>query len=229
MFERIRAMVAQPIAVPESVSRLGARAARLLQPLQPYADRVKRTAAPAWEAGRAWFDKREPREKVLLRVLGAILAVLLLYSLIYSPIVGLRESLADRVASRRRDLIELRGLMRTYDRLQRELAQAQQRTVPDNANFSLFSVIEQTLTKSVGRDRIGSITPTDRPVTGGFHQYNVDIKLNGISLAQVVDTLYGVQSLGMPITVSNLQLHQHANDSHTYDVDMSCMALAKNG
>ena len=149
--------------------------------------------------------------------------------MIYAPIVGLRESLAERVATRRGDLIELRGLLRSYDHLQRELTQAQQRTVPDNPNFSLFSVIEQTLTKSVGRARIGSITPTDTTVPGGFRQYTVAIKLSGITLAQVVDTLYGVQSLGIPVTVSNLQLHQHANDSHTYDVDLSCMALAKNG
>ncbi|HXR25148.1 MAG TPA: hypothetical protein VN742_07285, partial [Candidatus Binataceae bacterium] len=162
-------------------------------------------------------------------VAGAILAVILLYNLIYAPIVGLQESLADRVASRRSDLIELRGLTRSYDQLQHELTQAQQRTVPDNPNFSLFSVIEQTLTKSVGRERIGSITPTDTAVTDGFRQYSVAIKLNGITLAQVVDTLFGVQSLGIPVTVSNLELHQHANDSHTYDVDMSCMALAKNG
>ncbi len=226
MLERIRAMIAEPIAMPESVRRLGARAA---QPFQRYVEPVKRAIAPSWEASRAWFDKREPREKVLIRAAGAILAVILLYNLIYAPIVGLQESLADRVASRRSDLIELRGLTRSYEQLQHELTRAEQRTVPDNPNFSLFSVIEQTLTKSVGRERIGSITPTDTTVAGGFRQYSVAIKLNGITLAQVVDTLYGVQSLGIPVTVSNLELHQHANDSHSYDVDMSCMALAKNG
>jgi hypothetical protein len=226
MLERIRALIAEPIAMPASLTRLGARVA---QPFKRYVEPVKRATAPAWEASRAWFDKREPREKLLLRVAGAILTVILLYYLIYAPIVGLRESLADRVAARRSDLVELRGLVQSYDHLQHELTQAQQRTVPDNPNFSLFSIIEQTLTKSVGRERIGSITPTDTTVAGGFRQYTVAIKLSGITLAQVVDTLYGVQSLEIPVTVSDLQLHQHANDSHTYDVDMSCMALAKNG
>jgi Type II secretion system (T2SS), protein M len=226
MLERIRALITEPIALPESVRRLGVRAA---QPFQRYVEPVKRATAPAWEAGRTWFDKREPREKVLIRVAAGIIAVLLLYELVCAPIVGLRESLAARVTSRRSDLIELRALIRTYGRLQQGLTQAQNRTVPDNANFSLFSIIEQTLSKSVGRERIGSITPTDRAVTGGFHQYSVDIKLNGITLAQVVDTLYGVQSLGIPVTVANLQLHQHADNPHTYDVDMSCMTLAKNG
>ncbi len=141
-----------------------------------------------------------------------------------------QESLADRVASRRSDLIELRGLTRSYEQLQHELTQAEQRTVPDNPDFSLFLLSSRPSPKaSAIRQRIGSITPTDTTVAGGFRQYSVAIKLNGITLAQVVDTLYGVQSLGIPVTVSNLELHQHANDSHSYDVHMSCMALAKNG
>jgi hypothetical protein len=232
MFERIRAMiakVAQPVWTPATTQRIRSHATRLAQPLKPYTERIKRAATPAWEAGRAWFDKREPREKVLLGVAGAILAVLLLYNLIYSPIAWLKDSLTDRVASRQQELIDLRGLMQTYERMQHNLALAQHRTVPDNPNFSLFSVVEQTLSKSVGREKVGSITPTDQPVAGGFHQYSVDIKLNGITLPQVVDTLYGVQTLNMPITVSNLQLRQRANDPHSYDVDMSCTALAKSG
>jgi len=226
MLDRLRAMIAEPLPIPESVRRLGVRAT---QPFKRYAESAWRASAPAWEAARTFYEKREPREKLLLGVAGGLVAVLLLYNLIYSPIVGLQESLATRVASRHSDLIDLHGLMRTYGRLQQELAQAQTRTVPDKANFSLFSIIEQTLTQSVGRERIGSITPTDREVSGGFREYQIDIKLNSITLPQVVDTLFGVQSLGIPVTVSNLQLHQHSNDTRSYDVDMSCMALAKNG
>jgi hypothetical protein len=229
MLERIREMTPPKISIPASIRELGARSGRLLEPLRPYAEQVRQAAHPGVEAGRAWYEKREPREKLLLRVLGVIVGFLVVYSLIYSPIVSVREGLASRVATRRHDLIEVRDLMGTYQRLQGALAIAQQRTVPNNPNFSLFSVIEQTLTRNVGRDRIGSITPTDRVVTGGFRQFSVDVKLTGITLTQVVDTLYGVETLAMPITVSNLQLHQRAGDSHSFDVDMTCMALAKNG
>ena len=90
-------------------------------------------------------------------------------------------------------------------------------------------MLEQTLTSTAGRDRIGSITPSDHPVPGGFRQYSVDIKLNGITLPQIVDTLYGVQSLSMPVTVSRLEIHQQTRDPHSYDVDMTCMALGKDG
>jgi hypothetical protein len=66
-----------------------------------------------------------------------------------------RESPAERVATRRNDLLKIRRLLETYERLQGELAAAQHRTVPSRPNFSLFSIVEQGLTRSVSRDRIG--------------------------------------------------------------------------
>jgi hypothetical protein len=121
----------------------------------------------------------------------------------------------------------VRSEMRSYERLKFDLAAAEHRTVPGK-DFSLFSIIEQALTRTIGRDRIGSITPSDRPVPGGFVQYTVDLKLTALSLAQIVDTLYGVQTLPMPVTVSNLHIRQTAPGSRAYDVDLTCAALARN-
>ena len=192
------------------------------------AERIGLLAAPAWNVARAWYSKREPREKVLLRTFGAILGVLVLYNFVYVPFSGLGEGLGDRVATRQRQLTEVRGMMRSYDRLKAELAATEKRTVPGK-DFSLFSVIEQSLTTTIGRDKIGSITPSDRPVPGGFQQYTIDLKLAGLSLAQIVDALYGVQTLPMPVTVSNLHVRQRTQEPHSYDVDMTCMALGRNG
>jgi hypothetical protein len=226
MFDRIRNLGERSFTLPQGLRRLGARAA---SPLRPLLERGKVLTRPAWESWRSFYEKRESREKLLLRLAGALLVVLFAYNLFYLPIAGWRQDLADRVDVRRRDLIEVRGLMRTYDRLQHNLEVAQRRTLPGGPNFSLFSVLERTLTTNAGRDRIGSITPSDHPVPGGFRQYTVDIKLNGITLPQIVDTLYGVQSLTMPITVSTLEIHQQARDPHAFDVDMTCMALGKDG
>ncbi|MGA2410203.1 MAG: type II secretion system protein GspM [Candidatus Binataceae bacterium] len=184
--------------------------------------------APAYGAGQTWYLKREPRERTLLKIAAAIGGVLILYSFIYQPFIGLRADMQDRVEARQRELIQVRGLMRSYDRMQAALATAEKQTVPDK-DFSLFSVMEQTLDHSVGRTKIGSITPSERPLAGGFQQHVVDLKLTGVSLAQIVDTLYGVQSLPVPVTVSNLHIKQQSQDSYSYDVDMTCMALGRSG
>jgi Type II secretion system (T2SS), protein M len=218
--ERIRALADAPL-VRKSIDLFNALVGRS-------AAQLGRRLAPAWQAGYAWYSKREQREKVLLRVLGAVLSVIVLYNFIYRPFVGLGEGLGDRVAARRQQLAQARTMMRSYQQLKVELAATEKRTV-GSKNFSLFSIIEQSLTKSVGRDKISSITPSDRAVPGGYQQFTVDLKLAGLNLAQITDALYGVQTLPMPVTVSNLHVRQRTQDPHSYDVDLTCMSLGRNG
>jgi Type II secretion system (T2SS), protein M len=191
-------------------------------------NRIARLTAPARIIARAWFSKREPREKALLKVFGVVLGIIILYSFVYVPISGLDLGFGDQMATRQKQLAQVRSMMHTYGRLKTQLAATEKRTVPSK-DFSLFSVIEQSLTKSVGRDKIGSITPSDRSVPGGFQQYTIDLKLAGLNLQQIVDVLYGVQTLPMPVTVSNLHVRKDNANTHSYDVDMTCMALGRNG
>jgi type II secretory pathway component PulM len=218
--ERIRALADAPL-VRKSIERANTIAGR-------ESGRLGRLIAPAWQVAHGWYSKREQREKIWLRVLGAVLGVIVLYNFIYLPFVGLGEGLGDRVVTRQQQLNEVRAMMRSYEQFKIELAATENRTVRSK-DFSLFSIIEQSLTKSVGRDKISSITPSDHAVPGGYQQFTVDLKLAGLNLGQIVDVLYGVQTLPMPVTVSNLHLRQRTPDTHSYDVDMTCMSLGRNG
>jgi type II secretory pathway component PulM len=191
-------------------------------------ERLGGLIAPAWQVAHGWYSKREQREKVMLRILGGVLGLIVLYNFIYLPFIGLGEGLGDQVTARQRQLIEVRAMMRSYEQYRGELAATEKRTV-GSKDFSLFSIIEQSLTKSVGRDKISSITPSDRAVAGGYQQFTVDLKLAGLNLGQIVDVLYGVQTLPMPVTVSDLHVRQRPQDPHAYDVDMTCMSLGRNG
>ena len=44
---------------------------------------------------------------------------------------------------------------------------------------------------------------------------------------QIVDALYGVKTLTAPVAVSNMHVTRRLQDPHTYDVEMTCIALAK--
>ena len=224
MFDRLASLMA---GISQLFDRLFGLLAGLFRPLRPLFDRASAATRPLRERWHAFYDKREPREKLLLRLAGSLLGILFVYNFIYMPISDLGSGLDDLIDARRRDLIEIKGLMQSYDSLNRRMSSAQSRTLAGGPNFSLFSVLEQTLTTTAGRDRIGSINPSQKPVAGGFQQYSVDIKLTGISLQQIVDTLYGVQSLSMPITVSHLEIHEQAQNRRSFDVDMTCTALGK--
>jgi hypothetical protein len=200
---------------------------RLRSAAEPYLERARLAVMPYWRQARQWYERREPREKLLLRGLGGVVAILFVYNAVYVPARGLRDDLAERVAVRQSQVAQLHGMMRTYERLRAELASTQKRTVPAGHDPALFSVLETTLTNSVGRSKIGSITPAEHQLPGGFEQYTVDVKLSEIELPQIVDTLYSLQTLNVPISISNFQIHQHARDAHSYDVDLTCMTLGK--
>jgi type II secretory pathway component PulM len=203
--------------------------ARVMDLLRPWLKQAATRIDPLLVQARGRYQKLEPRERILVQIAGGLLGIFLIYNLVYVPIVDLSSGLQDKIAQRQNDLIEVRRLAGTYAQLKTNLANAEKRTVPTGRDFSLFSVIEASMTKSVGRDKIGSITPgSDRKLTDGFIEYSVQLKLDNLNLSQVVDALYGINSLSKPIGVSNIRIQRRTQDTHSYDVDLTCVALAKN-
>jgi type II secretory pathway component PulM len=203
--------------------------ARIEDLIRPYLKQAAARVDPMLAQARLRYLKLEPRERLLVQVAGGLLGIFLIYNLIYLPIVDLSSGLQDRIVQRQNDLAEVRRLAATYAQLKADLASAERHTVPLGKDFSLFSVIEASMTKSVGRQKIGSIAPgQDRKLTDGFTEYSVQLKLANVSLAQLVDALYGINSLPMPIGVSTIRIQRRTQDTHSYDVDLTCVALAKN-
>jgi type II secretory pathway component PulM len=202
---------------------------RVLPLLRPYWARIREVIEPYYEQARARYQKLESRERILVQIAGALGSIFLAYNLIYSPIVGLHDGLRQRIEERQRDLAEVKRLEVRYQRLDAYLKEAQRLTVPSSKDFSLFSLVESSLTKSVGHDKIASITPaSDKKLPDGLTQYSVQLKLSNLSLAQMVDALYQIRALPVPVAVDNMRIQRRSQDPHTYDVDMTCVALGKN-
>ena len=220
MLEELRKVIAE---------RTGAIGARLSAILADGTARLRTALAPTIAAARGRYQKLEPRERVLVQVAGALVALFIAFNLVYLPIQGALGGLGDRIQERQHDAIEVAHMMRGYQRLRVDLATMRTRTVAASGDFSLFSVVEQALTRAPGKDKIGSITPAQKAIPGGMTQFSVELKLNALSLPQVVDTLYGLSALNVLVTVSTLHVTRRSQDSHTFDVEMTCVALGRNG
>jgi len=203
---------------------------RLRQTIDPYLERVLTAVRPYLAQLRSRYDKLELRERRLVQIAGAVFAAFLIYNLVYLPISNWQDSLSNTVATRHREIGDVQHLVDTYVQRKTQLREAEKNTVPIGKDFSLFSVVEKSLSQSVGHDKIASITPgTDSKLSDGFTQYSVECKLQNVSLAQVVDALYGMKTLSAPVAVSNLRIQRRTPDVHSYDVDLTCIALAKSG
>ena len=203
--------------------------AHLIDLLRPYLKQAAASIDPYIARARNRYQKLERRERILVQIAAVCFGIFLIYDLIYMPIVDLSSGLQTEIARRQHDLVEVRRLAGQYAQLKGDLANAERHTVPLGKDFSLFSIVEASMTKSVGREKIGSITPgSDRKLSDGFTEYSVQLKLENVNLAQLVDALYGINSLSMPIGVANIRIQRRTQDTHSYDVDLTCVALAKN-
>jgi type II secretory pathway component PulM len=203
-------------------------AAQLDEAFGPLLRRAGGRLAPLTAQVRTRYQRLEPRERTLLQIAGAVFAIFIAYNFIYLPFQDWQQSLQTALETRRGELTQVHHLVDVYLQRKAQLQTAEKSTVPIGKDFSLFSVIETSLTQSIGHDKIGSITPgADRKLSDGFTQYSVAVKLQSVNLAQIVDGLYGVRSLRAPVAVSNLHITRRTQDPHTYDVDMTCIALAK--
>ncbi len=221
LVERIRATLG-PLA-----RRVMSRAGTIIG---PYARQVRRRVDPYIEQGRARYQKLEARERLLVQIAAALVGVLLVYNFVYRPIIGIGTTLQDKISQRQHDLVEVRRLVATYSALKTDVLKAEKRTVPLSRDFSLFSVIEGAMTKSVGHDKIASIAPgTERKVSDDFTEFSVELKLNNVSLQQLVDALYSISNLAVPVGIDNLHIARRTPDTHAFDVDLDCVALARNG
>jgi hypothetical protein len=154
----------------------------------------------------------------------------LVYEFLYLPIVDFSSGLSDQIADRQRQLTQVQGSVQAYLRLKTDLANARSHAAPSGPDFSLFSVVEKALTDSVGRDKLSSITPAaDRKLSPEIVQHSVDLQMTKLSLNQIVDALYSMRTLSVPVVVANLHIKRRPEDSHSYDVDMTCTTVGRNG
>src|SRR5271170_2461602 len=79
--------------------------------------RVRTAAAPTVAAARGRYQKLEQRERILVQIASALVALFIVFNLVYLPIQGAIGGLGDRIEERQHDKVDVAHMMRTYQRL----------------------------------------------------------------------------------------------------------------
>jgi hypothetical protein len=211
------------------IERLVRRALARAQTIyEPYIARVRPYFGPTIARLRTRYERLEPREKTLVMIASTLLTVFFGYNVVYLPVQTLRQDLRDRTEARQHQIAEVSRLVHNYEQIHLEVAAAEKRTVQQGKDFSLFSALEGMLTNIVGVAKVSSINPgEDQKISNDLVQHNVEINLTGVSLQEIVDTLYGIKTLPVPVLVSDLHIKRGMANA-VFDVDMTCVAIGRN-
>jgi general secretion pathway protein M len=163
-----------------------------------------------------------PRERWFAAAAGVVLAGTVLILFVIAPLVGMRGRLQTRVTTKERELTEVTTLASTYEQLRREL----ERVGPANAStLSPFAFLEGLTTSALGREKLAAINPIEHEERGGGTQETIELKLNGVSLQELVDLLYKIDVSGTAMRCATLAIKKRYRDPYTFDVTLTAIAL----
>ena len=131
--------------------------------------------------------KLEARDKKTLIIGGSVAAVIVLYAFVLSPFLTDLSRKRDLIPKKERDLVEMKKLRDEYREVQKELLVAQEAA---SKRGPLLTEIENLTKRANLNSKIVSLKPQTGTQTGDFKESIVEIRLDNITLYDVVNYVY---------------------------------------
>lgn len=157
------------------------------------------------------------REQWLIGGTVLFIALVALWLGVIEPYRNASALVERQIASRQRQLREVQEVARRYQSLRRQVAAAEAR-LAKGAQQSLFSFIE-TLTQRYGiRENLVSLRPQKAQSQGALREESVEIKLERISLEQLVKLLFDLEQGDLALQVRTLRVKTRFDNRSELDV-----------
>ncbi|MCC6848523.1 MAG: hypothetical protein IT294_08490 [Deltaproteobacteria bacterium] len=164
----------------------------------------------------ALLERLSPRERVLLGA-GAAAGLVVAVWALGGVLAERRATLRAQIAASEREVVELARLRDRYLQLRAERDVVRRKLERGGADFSLFSHLEGVTRDTLSRDRVAAMNPSTRTVAEGLQEEDVEMRLSGVSLRELVGLLYDVEKSDLPLLVSRLQMKKRFDQPFVYD------------
>jgi type II secretory pathway component PulM len=134
--------------------------------------------------------KLEERDKKTLIIGGAAAAVILLYTFVVSPLFSDLSRKRELVPRKERELVEMKALRQEYLDIQQRLQEAQAAAAKRGP---LLTDIESISKRANLSGKIVSLKPQAGVQTESFKESIVEIKLESITLYDIVNYVYQLE------------------------------------
>jgi len=166
------------------------------------------------------------REQIFVIVGGLALVLALLYFAILSPYRNALNRFDQQIAARSVQLEEVKDLQSSYLGLKQQMTQVE-RLLDKRRDFSALTFVENLVEQTAGRSNLLSMRPQASEQRNEFTLESVEIKLEKLTLEQVLELLAGIEAADIPMQVKNLYLKQRFDDRTLLDTTMTVTALRR--
>jgi general secretion pathway protein M len=167
------------------------------------------------------------RERIVVAAGGTVVAAVLAFLLVIDPLMATIDKL-DRQAKRKaKDSQELALVAQEYVVKQARIAKLEQRMPSPPAQFSLLAFMEEATQTAQIRDRIVGLQPQAPIVVQGYQETSVDLRLDGVTLPQILALLVAIEQAPYDVQVHHLQMKPKYDNPVNLDATLRIVTYAK--
>jgi len=167
------------------------------------------------------------RERIIVSAGGAVIAGVLVFLLIIDPLMASIDKLDRQARRKAKDSQELALVAQEYVVKQARIAKLEQRMPSPPAQFSLLAFMEEATTTAQIRDRITGMQPQAPIVVQGYQETSVDLRLDGVSLPQILALLVAIEQAPYDVQVHHLQMKPKYDNPVNLDATLRIVTYAK--
>lgn len=167
------------------------------------------------------------RERTIVAVGGAVVAAAFVFLVVIDPLMATLDKLDRQARRKTKDSQELALVAQEYVVKQARLAKLEQRMPSPPGQFSLLAFMEEATTAAQIRDRIVGLQPQAPVVVQGYQEIAVDLRLDGVSLPQILALLVAIEQAPYDVQVHHLQMKPKYDNPVNLDATLRIVTHAK--
>lgn len=169
-----------------------------------------------WARLQAVWDNLSAQERMLLSILGVLVAGMVLFAAIVNPILSVRAAARERVEAAESDLEVMSRLRREYEAVNARLAGVEQRIRENRDRQNTLTLLESLA--SGAAVKIDSMEERKSPDHELYRETRVEVSLKNVTLTQVVSLLHSIESSPRQFSVKGLRIKTRQDQNDTLEV-----------
>lgn len=168
-----------------------------------------------WGRLRAAFDDLSMRERILVTVVGALLALVLIYVGVVKTTLEMRASAEQRLITAQQQLRAMSRLRSEFDDVNGRLTSVEAR-IKTGPRGNLRTTLESLARAS--SVKVESMEPQASPSNDNYRETKVEVGLKDVTLSQTVSYLHQIESAAQVLSVKSLRMRVRKDRPDYLDV-----------
>ena len=169
--------------------------------------------------------KLAKREKYLVSIAAFSVAIFFLFELAIFPFFEKRERIQRGLKAKEKDFVEILKLAAEYQTYKKSTQGIAQSLSRRTRGFTLFSFLERSADEAKVKDHIKYMKPSTSKGSGPYKESLVEMQLDQISLNQLVNYLYLIESSENLIKIKRISIKENKRESGYIDAVMQVLTF----